>query len=181
MENLPLSIKFFSSFKRREYGETISKIPTAATICECAARPNHDLPSNALATVWSMLYKKHDTAKTHQVPGIYFPRHVSVPRRTSITYHLFLWTLFHPQRLLMGRLGSPKLDSTIACTIMFLCDFNANHARRRPKNGVTGDRSGNKYTRESGRAVWTHKQLTSLVWALGHSNQDVLAYTTWTV
>ena len=33
----------------------------------------------------------------------------------------------------------------------------------------------------TGSTVWTQKQLTSLVWALGHKNQDVLVYTAWTM
>ncbi|CAM9275025.1 unnamed protein product [Scytosiphon promiscuus] len=103
------------------------------------------------------------------------------------------------QHILIGRLGSPQLDSTIACSIMFLCDVwdqsDSNSDER-----VTGSPGGScrarrkKRSRRSGGSeraakgdngpdwtAWSDKQLTSLVWALGHSNQDVLTYTSWTV
>lgn len=104
----------------------------------------------------------------------------------------------------MGRLGSSQLDSTIACSIMFLCDvedYNNNGSggvgveraglaqaggyrkgakrKKRPK-GVKGAK-GAKGVKRADRTVWSEKQLTSLVWALGHSNQDVLTYTAWTL
>ena len=54
-----------------------------------------------------------------------------------------------------------------------------------PTNGNRGRKKGAKRFCETGRAgdasVWTQKQLTCLVWALGHKNQDVLVYTAWTV
>ncbi len=124
----------------------------------------------------------------------------------------------HPpsvQRLLMGRLGSAKLDSTIACSIMFLCDACDDDTRgdgKRPPDadaGATAERAetaqgqpeggggsgsgrksdakrkrrarGKKGAREPDWGAWSQKQLTSLVWALNHSNQDVLTYTAWTV
>eukprot|EP00903_Cladosiphon_okamuranus_P005365 g5358.t2 len=117
------------------------------------------------------------------------------------------------QRLLMGHLGSAQLDSTIACSIMFLCDgdcavsapasgaektFGVDEAQEggaggcgaRIKTRAKGKSKGNSNTKGKKRAkatntlawgVWSQKQLTSLVWALGHSNQDVLTYTAWTI
>lgn len=67
----------------------------------------------------------------------------------------------------MGRLGSAKLDSTIACSIMFLC---------RGENDSKGGGSLGPTPRG-----WGRKHIRSLVWALGHTNQDVLGYTASTV
>lgn len=78
----------------------------------------------------------------------------------------------------MRRLGSARLDSYIACSIMFLCDADINEeswaAARRPEKASTA-------TENEETVLLTQKQMTSLVWALGHSNQDVLAYTAWTM
>lgn len=101
----------------------------------------------------------------------------------------------------MGRLGSTKLDSTIACSIMLLCDMHTtddgDSGGVRGKAGAgraSGSNSSGRTKRVKGACgtrgtkgvegrtgVWTQKQLTSLVWALGHKNQDVLVYTAWTV
>lgn len=100
----------------------------------------------------------------------------------------------------MGRLGSAQLDSTIACSIMLLCDVGDCKNDRNGGVGANGtglaqagDRKGGKSKkRRKGPkgtkgaknvdgAVWSQKQLTSLVWALEHSNQDVLTYTAWTL
>ncbi|CAB1121297.1 unnamed protein product [Ectocarpus sp. CCAP 1310/34] len=126
------------------------------------------------------------------------------------------------QRLLMRRLGSAQFDSTIACSIMYLCDIGAQskssdnsntktekgnnlnktasakqedsigdaveHAglaegSSKPKGQRRATRSAKaaKEAKEADGAVWSEKQLTSLVWALGHTNQDVLTYTAWTI
>lgn len=122
----------------------------------------------------------------------------------------------------MRRLGSAQLDSTIACSIMYLCDIGAQN--KSSDNNNTNPEKGNndnktasakqensigdavenagldegsskpkkrkrvkrsakaaKEAKEPDRALWSEKQLTSLVWALGHSNQDVLTYTAWTM
>ena len=121
----------------------------------------------------------------------------------------------------MGRLGSARLDSTIACSVMFLCDVcdegteddgkrpadagassgRAGVAQGQPEGGGGGSgditttdgktdrkrkkrargKKGAKGAKEPDWGVWSQKQLTSLVWALGHNNQDVLTYTAWTV
>lgn len=114
----------------------------------------------------------------------------------------------------MGHLGSAQLDSTIACSIMFLCDTCTDHkydgavsasasgderaagvaqaqaegagscgARIKKRAKGKGKGKGKKGTKEDTTpgGVWSQQQLTSLVWALGHSNQDVLTYTAWTV
>lgn len=123
----------------------------------------------------------------------------------------------------MGNLGSAQLDSTIACSIMFLCDtcnvgvgidMGDKHGNGAVSASVSGaevapgvavaqaevadgcgarikengkgkgrgrGKKGTKETNTPDWGVWSHKQLTSLVWALGHSNQDVLTYTAWTV
>lgn len=118
----------------------------------------------------------------------------------------------------MAHLGSAQLDSTIACSIMFLCDAtdadihkfgygsvsaSASGAERatgvaqaqgggadscgasKKKHGKgkckRREKRGTKETNTPDWGVWSPKQLTSLVWALGHSNQDVLTYTAWTV
>lgn len=104
------------------------------------------------------------------------------------------------QRLLMGRLGSAQLDSTIACSIMFLCDVgdcknNGNDSMDADRAGLAqaGDRKGprrkkhpqgargTKGKKKADGTAWSQKQMTSLVWAVGHSNQDVLTYTAWTL
>lgn len=134
------------------------------------------------------------------------------------------------QRLLMGNLGSAQLDSTIACSIMFLCDActvgvsvdtgigidhkhgkgaasgpaigaetatgvaqaregdagscgtsTNKHAKGGKGKGKGKRKKGAKETNSPDWGVWSQKQLTSLVWALGHGNQDVLTYTAWTV
>lgn len=107
----------------------------------------------------------------------------------------------------MGHLGSAPLDSTIACSIMFLCDActvsvglgaerdagmgqaqeggagcsGARRKRHAKGKGKGKNKQGAKETNNTDWGVWSQKQLTSLVWALGHSNQDVLTYTAWTV
>ncbi|CAM9544373.1 unnamed protein product, partial [Ectocarpus sp. 12 AP-2014] len=126
------------------------------------------------------------------------------------------------QRLLMRRLGSAQLDSTIACSIMYLCDIDAQskssdksntktekgnnnnktasakqensigdavenaglaEGSSKPKRQKRAKRSAKaaKEAKEADGALWSEKQLTSLVWALGHTNQDVLTYTAWTI
>ncbi|CBJ27259.1 flagellar associated protein [Ectocarpus siliculosus] len=126
------------------------------------------------------------------------------------------------QRLLMRRLGSAQFDSTIACSIMYLCDIgaqskssdnsntkteNGNNDNKtvsakqensigdvvenaglaegssKPKRQKRAKRSAKaaKEAKEADGALWSEKQLTSLVWALGHTNQDVLTYTAWTI
>lgn len=128
----------------------------------------------------------------------------------------------HLQRLLMRRLGSAQFDSTIACSIMYLCGIGAQskssdninsktekgnndnktesakqensigdaveNARSaegssKPKRQKRAKRSAKaaKEAKEVDGALWSEKQLTSLVWALGHTNQDVLTYTAWTM
>jgi len=61
---------------------------------------------------------------------------------------------------------------------MFLCDAEINEgswaAARRPEKATPA-------TENEETGLLTQKQMTSLVWALGHSNQDVLAYTAWTM
>lgn len=80
----------------------------------------------------------------------------------------------------MGRLGSAKLDSVVAYTIMLMSerdDGDPQGEAEEADNGKTG-------TGDEGLTVataWGQKQLNSLVWALGHSNQDVLGYTAWTM
>lgn len=78
----------------------------------------------------------------------------------------------------MRRLGSARLDSNIACSIMFLCDTDINEgspaAEKRPEKASAE-------TEDEETGLVTQKHMTSLVWALGHSNQDVLAYTAWTM
>lgn len=121
----------------------------------------------------------------------------------------------------MGNLGSAQLDSTIACSIMFLCDActvgvdidnkhgngaasastlgaervagvvlaqagdagscGATHKKHAKGKGKGKRKKGTKEANTPDWGVWSQKQLTSLVWALGHGNQDVLTYTAWTV
>lgn len=110
------------------------------------------------------------------------------PRRrtysiTPLSVKPYLRAVWHPQHILMGRLGSAKLDSTVACSIMFL--GNVHHDNANGSNGAAKeDKDGTERTfrtKSGGGTVWTQKQLTCLVWALGHKNQDVLAYTAWTL
>eukprot|EP00752_Nemacystus_decipiens_P001778 g1718.t2 len=111
------------------------------------------------------------------------------------------------QRLLMGNLGSAQLDSTIACSIMFLCDAcgavsgevraagvaqgragdahegsgGARHEKHAKGKGKGKGKKGAMATSTPDWGVWSQKQLISLVGALGHGNQDVLTYTAWTM
>lgn len=102
----------------------------------------------------------------------------------------------------MGCRGSAKLDSTIAYTIMLLCDVHDEDTdgsyTAKPGIGneetheITESREskavrlnkrsrGTQGVQRGGGTSWTQNNLTSLVWALGHKNQIVLNYTAWTV
>lgn len=63
---------------------------------------------------------------------------------------------------------------------MLLCTGEDNGAKHESKRVPGGDPDyGNDA--QSTQGVWSQRQLQSLVWALGHSNQDVLDYTAWTM
>ena len=57
---------------------------------------------------------------------------------------------------------------------------------KRLKRSERSERSGGSEREAKGEkgpdlGAWSDKQLSSLVWALGHGNQDVLTYTSWTM
>lgn len=81
----------------------------------------------------------------------------------------------------MGGVGSAKLDCTLACSVMFLCGVNDGKATDRSSDGGRSGSIPTGRTQAPEGVVWSQKQLASLVWALGHKNQDVLDYTASTV